>query len=113
MSGDYRDFYRGRKVLVTGGLGFIGSNLCRSLADLGAKVLVAAAARHVAALFQRADGLADGLLGHAQRPGDLGGCGAPVGHRSQDGVVGGRDGIPRIVPGQAGEEGLLLDRREL
>jgi UDP-glucose 4-epimerase len=39
VSGDYRDFYRGRKVLVTGGLGFIGSNLCRSLADLGARVL--------------------------------------------------------------------------
>jgi UDP-glucose 4-epimerase len=38
-AGDYRDFYRGRKVLVTGGLGFIGSNLCRSLADLGARVL--------------------------------------------------------------------------
>jgi UDP-glucose 4-epimerase len=36
---DYRDFYRGRKVLVTGGLGFIGSNLCRTLADLGAEVL--------------------------------------------------------------------------
>jgi UDP-glucose 4-epimerase len=36
---DHRDFYRGRKVLVTGGLGFIGSNLCRSLADLGAEVL--------------------------------------------------------------------------
>jgi len=36
---DYRDFYRGRKVLVTGGLGFIGSNLCRTLADLGARVL--------------------------------------------------------------------------
>jgi UDP-glucose 4-epimerase len=36
---DYRDFYRGRKVLVTGGLGFIGSNLCRVLADLGAEVL--------------------------------------------------------------------------
>jgi UDP-glucose 4-epimerase len=36
---DYRDFYRGRKVLVTGGLGFIGSNLCRSLSDLGAQVL--------------------------------------------------------------------------
>src|SRR5262245_25119253 len=35
---DYRDFYRGRKVLVTGGLGFIGSNLCRTLADLGARV---------------------------------------------------------------------------
>jgi len=36
---DYRDFYRGRRVLVTGGLGFIGSNLCRSLADLGAQVV--------------------------------------------------------------------------
>ena len=35
---DYRDFYRGKSVLVTGGLGFIGSNLCRALADLGAKV---------------------------------------------------------------------------
>jgi UDP-glucose 4-epimerase len=33
------DFYRHRKVLVTGGLGFIGSNLCRTLADLGAQVL--------------------------------------------------------------------------
>ena len=33
------DFYRNRKVLVTGGLGFIGSNLCRTLADLGAQVL--------------------------------------------------------------------------
>jgi len=39
VSHDHRDFYRGRKVLVTGGLGFIGSNLCRSLADLGARVL--------------------------------------------------------------------------
>jgi UDP-glucose 4-epimerase len=35
----YREFYRGRKVLVTGALGFIGSNLCRELADLGADVL--------------------------------------------------------------------------
>jgi UDP-glucose 4-epimerase len=39
VSGDYRDFYRGRRALVTGGLGFIGSNLCRALADLGAEVL--------------------------------------------------------------------------
>ena len=37
---DYRDTYRGRKVLVTGGLGFIGSNLARALADLGAEVMV-------------------------------------------------------------------------
>ena len=35
---DHRDFYRGRRVLITGGLGFIGSNLCRTLADLGAQV---------------------------------------------------------------------------
>lgn len=35
---DPRDYYRGRRVLVTGGLGFIGSNLCRTLADLGARV---------------------------------------------------------------------------
>jgi UDP-glucose 4-epimerase len=35
---DYRDFYRGKSVLVTGGLGFIGSNLSRTLADLGASV---------------------------------------------------------------------------
>src|SRR5262249_16398211 len=36
---DHRDYYRGRKVLVTGGLGFIGSHPCRRLADLGASVL--------------------------------------------------------------------------
>jgi UDP-glucose 4-epimerase len=36
---DYRDFYQGRSVIVTGGLGFVGSNLCRALADLGAQVL--------------------------------------------------------------------------
>jgi UDP-glucose 4-epimerase len=35
---DHREFYRGRRVLVTGGLGFIGSNLCRTLADLGSHV---------------------------------------------------------------------------
>ena len=38
MSVDHRDFYRSRRVLVTGGLGFIGSNLCRALSDLGAQV---------------------------------------------------------------------------
>jgi UDP-glucose 4-epimerase len=39
VSADYRDYYRRRRVLVTGALGFIGSNLCRTLADLGAEVL--------------------------------------------------------------------------
>lgn len=34
------DFYRGRPVMVTGGLGFIGSNLARALVERGADVLV-------------------------------------------------------------------------
>jgi UDP-glucose 4-epimerase len=37
---DYREFYRGRKVMITGGLGFIGSNLARQLVALGADVLL-------------------------------------------------------------------------
>jgi len=38
--GYYRGFYRGRKVMITGGLGFIGSNLARALVELGADVLL-------------------------------------------------------------------------
>jgi len=37
---DYRDFYRGRSVMITGGLGFIGSNLARALVELRADVLL-------------------------------------------------------------------------
>jgi UDP-glucose 4-epimerase len=37
---DYRAFYSGRSVMITGGLGFIGSNLAHALVDLSAKVLI-------------------------------------------------------------------------
>jgi UDP-glucose 4-epimerase len=40
VSESYRDFYRGRRVLITGGLGFIGSNLARQLVALGADVML-------------------------------------------------------------------------
>ena len=33
-------FYRGRRVMVTGGMGFVGSNLARQLVALGAQVLI-------------------------------------------------------------------------
>jgi UDP-glucose 4-epimerase len=34
------EFYRERRVLITGGLGFIGSNLAQALVELGAHVLI-------------------------------------------------------------------------
>jgi UDP-glucose 4-epimerase len=37
---EYRDFYRGRRVMITGGLGFIGSNLAHQLVALDARVLL-------------------------------------------------------------------------
>ncbi len=37
---DYRSFYDGRRVMITGGLGFIGSNLAHQLVNLGARVLI-------------------------------------------------------------------------
>jgi UDP-glucose 4-epimerase len=36
----YRQFYQGRRVMITGGLGFIGSNLAHQLVALGADVLL-------------------------------------------------------------------------
>jgi UDP-glucose 4-epimerase len=37
---EYQAFYEGRSVMITGGLGFIGSNLARQLVGLGARVLI-------------------------------------------------------------------------
>ena len=37
---DIENEYEGKVVLVTGGAGCIGTNLCRKLADLGAKVII-------------------------------------------------------------------------
>lgn len=36
----FRSVYAGKRVLITGGLGFIGSNLARALVGLGAKVTI-------------------------------------------------------------------------
>ena len=53
--------YRGLSVLVTGGLGFIGSTLARALADAGASVVV------VDALIPEFGGLAFNLAGYESR----------------------------------------------
>jgi UDP-glucose 4-epimerase len=38
VNSDLETFFRGRRALITGGLGFIGSNLARRLVELGAEV---------------------------------------------------------------------------
>jgi UDP-glucose 4-epimerase len=40
VSPPYQEFYRGRRVMITGGLGFIGSNIAHQLVELGADVLL-------------------------------------------------------------------------
>ncbi|MBP9501588.1 MAG: NAD-dependent epimerase/dehydratase family protein [Candidatus Promineofilum sp.] len=37
---DHHQFFRDKRVLITGGLGFIGSNMAHRLLDLGAEVLI-------------------------------------------------------------------------
>ena len=58
----YLEFYRGRRVMITGGLGFIGSNLARRLVELGADVILVDSliADYGGNLFN-IDGIADAL----------------------------------------------------
>lgn len=53
--------FRGERVLITGGLGFIGSNLARTLVDLGARVTV------MDNLFPTHGGHRRNLAGYARR----------------------------------------------
>jgi len=55
------DYYRGKQVMVTGGLGFIGSNLARRLVELGAAVVV------VDALIPNFGGNRENLAGFEDR----------------------------------------------
>jgi len=40
VTADYQAFYHRRRVMITGGLGFIGSNIARRLVEFGADVLL-------------------------------------------------------------------------
>ena len=60
MTVDHREFYRGRAVMITGGLGFIGSNLARQLVAAGADVLlVDSLIPHFGGNLFNIDGIAD------------------------------------------------------
>jgi hypothetical protein len=60
VSSRYREFYRGRRVMITGGLGFIGSNIAHRLVELGANVLLMdSLIPDAGANFFNIDGIAD------------------------------------------------------
>src|SRR6059058_4363372 len=40
MNGSAAEHFRGRRVVITGGLGFIGASLARALVDAGAEVTI-------------------------------------------------------------------------
>ncbi|HUP38643.1 MAG TPA: NAD-dependent epimerase/dehydratase family protein [Vicinamibacterales bacterium] len=62
MTASYQAFYRGRRVMITGGLGFIGSNVARRLVALGSDVLVMdSLIPGSGANFFNVDGVADKL----------------------------------------------------
>ncbi len=79
---DLRRVFAGRRVLITGGLGFIGSNLARALIDLGADVTL------IDSLIPEYGGNRRNLAGYASR------CRV----RIQD--VRDRARLPRLVRGQ-------------
>lgn len=37
---NYKEYYQGKKVLITGGAGAIGTNLARTIAELGAQLVI-------------------------------------------------------------------------
>jgi UDP-glucose 4-epimerase len=62
VNAPYQAFYRGRRVMITGGLGFIGSNIARRLVDLGSDVLLMdSLIPGSGANFFNIDGIADKL----------------------------------------------------
>jgi UDP-glucose 4-epimerase len=77
-----RPVYAGRRVLITGGYGFIGSNLARSLIELGAEVTL------IDNLVPEYGGNPRNLAGIASR------C------RVRRGDLRDRAGLPRLVRGQ-------------
>jgi UDP-glucose 4-epimerase len=62
VTAPYLEFYRGRRVMITGGLGFIGSNIAHRLVELGADVLLMdSLIPDAGANFYNIDGVAEKL----------------------------------------------------